>query len=473
MKTYIIFDTNILYTRNHRDFSLFEFNSIYDEVQGKIERNNVIDIFELRVPNITVQELFKQQLQAYNSEIEKIQDSYLKFKQIYEIDLKMQEQFDYEAFLEKKKEEYILRKGINIISICKAEKFSRIVDRALNKQAPFEGKDKQSDKGFKDALIWESILEFAEENDGEYIFFTTDKGFKEELKIEFNGITGKNIEIYGRDDKKNLDVVIEKYSAEKSMRVRSETINENLEGHLEMLISELEYKAFQKVELNGIVCAVNDFEIVPQIIDLNEVGDKTFKFKLKGKMKAGKTGISYELKTSLYFLVEIDNLKSSKVQLIKLDNIDATSMEDDLINIADISFVFSPEEVEEEEEEVEEVEEVEVEEEEEVEVEVEVEEKEKVEEEVEGISTVKESVESMIAGTEFEGDINSQRELIDIIKKNYTVDWIAFESKKAQMRLVIKNYLRMKHLSNERIEIITDLILEKLIANFPKEIVVE
>lgn len=102
MKTYIIFDTNTLYKKNI-DFSIFEFNSTYDEFQGKIERNDVIDRFELRVPDITVKELFKQQLQSYNEGIEMMKNSYLKFNQIYEVDLKIDEKFDYEPFLEKKK----------------------------------------------------------------------------------------------------------------------------------------------------------------------------------------------------------------------------------------------------------------------------------------------------------------------------------------------------------------------------------
>ncbi|MCY7645785.1 PIN domain-containing protein, partial [Bacillus safensis] len=353
MKTYIIFDTNTLYKKNI-DFSIFEFNSTYDEFQGKIERNDVIDRFELRVPDITVKELFKQQLQSYNEGIEMMKNSYLKFNQIYEVDLKIDEKFDYEPFLEKKKNQYIARRGIKILSLCREEKFVRIVERALNKEAPFEGKDKKSDKGFKDALIWESILEFAEENDGEFIFYTADKGFKKEkeLKMEFKRITGNNIEIYGKDETHQLGLVIEKYSVEKSTRIRLEMLYDNLEEYLEILINELEYKAFQEVELNGILCTVKDFEIIPKIIDLNEVGDGLFKFKLKGKFKAGKTGISYELKTSLYFVVEIENLVSSQIQLIKLDNIDATSMGDDLINIADISFSFSPKN----EEEIEEIE---------------------------------------------------------------------------------------------------------------------
>ncbi|OQR53169.1 PIN domain-containing protein [Bacillus sp. CDB3] len=475
MKTYIIFDTNILYMRDYKDFSIFEFSPIYDEVQGKIERNNVIDRFELNVPEITIKELFKQQLQSYSTHIETMKSSYLKFKQIYDIDLKIDEKFDYENFLDKKKEQYISSKAISILPVCKEEKFVRIVERALNKEAPFEGKDKKSDKGFKDALIWESLLEFAEMNDGEYIFFTADKGFKKELEHEFIEVTGRNIKIYGRDDKQKLDLDIEKYSAEKSTRMRLELVQENLEGLLNTLLSELEYKAFQEVELNGILCTVSDFEITPKLIDLNEVGDKRFKFKMKGKMKAGKTGISYELKTSLYFLVEVDNLVSSQIQVIKLDNIDATSMEDDIINIADISFEFHPEEEEldSEEEELDSEEEELDSEEKEVdseEEELDSEEKEVDSEEEEStIAISKESFISVFSNSEFEKDEVFLEELTHTIENNYTVDWTKFDSKKAQMKLAIKIYLRRKQFDSENVETITDLIIEKLIEDYNKE----
>ncbi|MBG9749810.1 PIN domain-containing protein [Bacillus thuringiensis] len=470
MKTYIIFDTNILYMRDYKDFSIFEINSIYAEVQGKIERNNVIDRFELMVPEITIKELFKQQLQSYSTHIETMKSSYLKFEQIYDIDLRIDEKFDYENFLDKKKEQYISSKAISILPICKEEKFVRIVERALNKEAPFEGKDKKSDKGFKDALIWESLLEFAEMNDGEYIFFTADKGFKKELEHEFIEVTRRNIKIYGRDDKQKLDIDIEKYSVEKSTRMRLELVQENLESLLNTLLNELEYKAFQEVELNGILCAVSDFEIIPKLIDLNEVGDKRFKFKMQGKMKAGKTGISYELKTSLYFLVEVDNLVSSQIQVIKLENIDATSMEDDIINIADIPFELYPEEEELNSEEELHSEEEELNSEEKLHPEEEElnSEEELHPEEESTVSISRESFINVFANTELEKDEKFFEGLTRTIKNSYTVDWADFDSKKAQMKLAIKTYLRREKFDSENVETITDSIIEKLIEDYNK-----
>ncbi|MCY7439253.1 type I restriction enzyme endonuclease domain-containing protein, partial [Bacillus altitudinis] len=95
-------------------------------------------------------------------------------------------------------------------------------------------------------------------------------------------------------------------------------------------------------------------------------------------------------------------------------------------------------------------------------------------EEIEEItSNIKASLEIVLLEERFNNIKNYRDEIIEIIKGNYTIDWIMFESKKARMRLEIKNYLRTKHVSNEQIEVLTDLIIEKLIKNFPKEAMVE
>lgn len=60
------------------------------------------------------------------------------------------------------------------------------MERAFSKLPPFGGKEKNSDKGFKDVLIWESILEFtAQHENANIIFYTKDKGYKDVLVDEF------------------------------------------------------------------------------------------------------------------------------------------------------------------------------------------------------------------------------------------------------------------------------------------------
>ena len=72
-------------------------------------------------------------------------------------------------------------------------RFRSIIDRAFSKRPPFEGKDKKSDKGFKDALLWESILEFAlNQPKSKIIYYSKDNAFGEFLLREFSEVVDKS-----------------------------------------------------------------------------------------------------------------------------------------------------------------------------------------------------------------------------------------------------------------------------------------
>lgn len=77
--------------------------------------------------------------------------------------------------------------------------FSCVLERAYAKIAPFSSADNASDKGFKDSLMWLSILAyFKEQGETEVLFITEDQAFiknAETLCIEFKEKTGKTIEI--------------------------------------------------------------------------------------------------------------------------------------------------------------------------------------------------------------------------------------------------------------------------------------
>lgn len=93
--------------------------------------------------------------------------------------------------------------GKNIIEFYDREKmFNELLERVRFKKAPFFNTHNGTDKGFKDSLIWMSILNFAQNS--EYIDFfvvTKDNGFLkgrvEELKEEFRNEVGeeKNLSI--------------------------------------------------------------------------------------------------------------------------------------------------------------------------------------------------------------------------------------------------------------------------------------
>ena len=95
---------------------------------------------------------------------------------------------DYIEYITKEIDTYKseIQSGINnimVLPIPSDNRFKGIVQRAFDKAPPFGGKEKNSDKGFKDVLIWESILELTFSHKyANILFYTKDKGFKEILK---------------------------------------------------------------------------------------------------------------------------------------------------------------------------------------------------------------------------------------------------------------------------------------------------
>ena len=74
-----------------------------------------------------------------------------------------------------------------------------VIDRANKRIPPFSPAKDASDKGFKDCLLWISLLEYFKSNgESEVVFVTDDGGFKNNAEFlcdEFNKITRKTIVI--------------------------------------------------------------------------------------------------------------------------------------------------------------------------------------------------------------------------------------------------------------------------------------
>ena len=80
-----------------------------------------------------------------------------------------------------------------------SELFSEVLERAYKKIPPFSNVDNASDKGFKDSLIWLSLLSYFKENgENTVLFVSSDNGFKNNADFlckEFKEVTGKILEI--------------------------------------------------------------------------------------------------------------------------------------------------------------------------------------------------------------------------------------------------------------------------------------
>ncbi len=191
MDIVLVIDTNVLHEKadNGCNFCEFKFNKLFQNIVDEIEKRDLIENVEIGIPEVVWKELFYQRLTNYNSkknELKKITDKFIFPNFQFEMN-----ELCYETYLKDKVNVFKDRLSnyqTNIVQIDlpSNNRFDSIIQRAFRKNPPFEGKDKNSDKGFKDALIWESILEFKNLNKNKNILlYSRDGLFNELLEEEY------------------------------------------------------------------------------------------------------------------------------------------------------------------------------------------------------------------------------------------------------------------------------------------------
>lgn len=161
---------------------------------------NLKEGYTVYVSQVSIDERIAQECRAKRIEYEDLEICRQKFR--YIADIKIVHSYEqYSAYLCKKmKENYAQTFGSNIIPFFINEfTFSSVIDRANKKIPPFSSEKGASDKGFKDCLLWLSLMSFfKDQGEDEVIFTTDDQAFLKNEKFfvnEFQQITGKKIEI--------------------------------------------------------------------------------------------------------------------------------------------------------------------------------------------------------------------------------------------------------------------------------------
>lgn len=222
---YLIFDTNVLFQAYEKkaDFTSFSFNATYENVIDMINQLDIYSQVVLAIPSVVWNEMERQIIEkhdelllAYKTKItKKLFPEYTIYENVA---------INYPEYIKTKIVEYKegLSSGLNKVielPMVSNRRFDSIVNRVFNKLPPFEGKDKKSDKGFKDALLWESILEFAlKHSNSKIIYYSKDNIFGEFLQKEFaENIVDSSLSICKNESevKKNLEIwakEIDKYA---------------------------------------------------------------------------------------------------------------------------------------------------------------------------------------------------------------------------------------------------------------------
>lgn len=240
-KYLIVFDTNILYVpyKDRADFTTFYFNSTFKNIIDKIEELDLYEHVKVGVPTVVWEEMIKQKNEAYNSKIQDIQQKTSKFQFPFHRFIQEKDEVDYNKYLLEQVRQYrenLSKRLVKIVdlNLPSNHRFDSIIKRAFEKRPPFEGTEGNSDKGFKDALLWESILEYKFNNtDVNIILYTNDKLFCDELVDEFKKeCQGSDILIFGKNQEsklvKELETIarkIDKFSYIEDIEDELENIN--------------------------------------------------------------------------------------------------------------------------------------------------------------------------------------------------------------------------------------------------------
>ncbi|MCM3292716.1 PIN domain-containing protein [Paenibacillus sp. MER 180] len=472
---YLIFDTNVLLCNKYRDYSQFVFHSNYENIRGKIERLELEDEFQILIPEMSVGEIFQRQLESFNEGLNRLKEDYDSCKQLYGLDLFIKDNFDYRSILEARKEEYLSRYNINLLPICGENRFSSIVRRALNKLAPFSGLKGNSDKGFKDTVIWESILEFAEQNKGNFIFITHDKGFSEHLIGEFQEATGQCIEIINKDEIRKVHEKIELFSNEQTILVKLQLVKQKLYASnlFNDFLCFLKNELFTSIEVNNLKCNVSELHLNEEIIDLNESDEDRYRFKIKGNMAVNILSPIILFELDILLSVFKDSLDPLYFEMEGIEGWLSTSGDQLLLNVSE--FKYEPPQFDYDSYMDETIEDIprkaEVREEKnELNKYIKETEKEDLPTKFFNEGSIKKNIFSQYYDSYYRilsiNGIDSEKEtiesLIQVLNKNATVDWLEFESKISRMRVSIKTFLKRNSVPVTTIDSITQQILEQV-----------
>lgn len=221
-KIHVIFDTNIIHQN-------IDWNNP-KKLRGSIKKfsSELVDLkiqefVTLVIPEIVLEESRQQFIEEYLNSMKLLAS--IKNKSLPGMKVDLDDSFNIEAYSKKVLSDIKLYSLTDYNVVTNMEMmnidFSSVLNRAISKRPPFEGKNSKSDKGFKDAVLWESIISYKMDRpDLSIILLTKDRLFNDELAREYYEIFEDNIIIFHEED--NLSSFLISISKEDSSLVRDE-----------------------------------------------------------------------------------------------------------------------------------------------------------------------------------------------------------------------------------------------------------
>lgn len=216
LKTLIVFDTNSLRSTEAGEvaYSFFAFGRPFQVIESFIVDNNLTDDIHIAIPTWAIEELKDQKQRQYKTDIiefQKLAKRLSGLPHIPEIALPEAE-FDCAAYIEEKAIAYLDTKQVKRLEI--KEEIANTVLRSMmtrvmkdeSKKKPFAHSGKYKDAGFKDNVVWESLMHFEGVTDYDKIIFLTKDGDYKNCEVEFKEKWNRHITIWQDENNVLADV---------------------------------------------------------------------------------------------------------------------------------------------------------------------------------------------------------------------------------------------------------------------------
>lgn len=206
LKTLIVFDTNTLRTvkGDKVAYSFFSFGKSFQVIEDFIIENKLSDSIHIAVPTWTIEELKDQKKRQYNEDViqfRKLAERLSGLPHTGEITFPEVE-FDCAAYIQQKADEYLTAKRLKLLEIKENianDALKSMMTRVMKdkqEKAPFAHSGKYKDAGFKDNIVWESLMNYGDVTKyDKVIFVSSDGDFNKHCEDEFEAKWERHIEI--------------------------------------------------------------------------------------------------------------------------------------------------------------------------------------------------------------------------------------------------------------------------------------
>lgn len=282
LKTLIVFDTNSLRSTDGSEvaYSSFSFGKPYQAIEQFIKENRLEAEVTLAVPEMVIEELKQQKQRSYQKDIQDLKRIVKRLAGLPHIvagELKIpDENFSCAEFVEGEARKFIIANGINLLEMrddhaptMLKSMLAKVVGHETGK-SPFARSGKFNDAGFKDSVIWETLMHFEKVQDfDKVIFLTKDGDYKENCIEDFKSKWQRYIDI-SKDENSVIAELQKDYGNYiEHRKVYDYTQKEYFDGHLKSFLTPATY-----VECEGDTLRIENYKITKHCPRVETIADE-------------------------------------------------------------------------------------------------------------------------------------------------------------------------------------------------------